>query len=1067
VKKIQAFLFLWIIFCSVCVSQPWIKADSLRIKYLLRARYDSALYYTNEEAALMRGITGENNLQYAGMLENLAVSHFYLGNFKKAKYFILKEVALRESLKTVDDTGYITCLENASIICRRSGDYEEALTQIKKAEKKSLKVYSAHSPAYAKTLSCYAGVYYDMGCSVNDMVYLKQGEEYLKKAESIYLSNGEKSKNAVIINKSDQAAYNNDIGNLPMAELLLQEVASSFENEYGPSSTNYASALNNLAILYYNSGDYKLAEKFFIEAVGIYKESPESGSIQTGICINNLGALYHDMGNYNIAARLISDAQKILENDAQQNNPAFAVMLNNLASVYLSEEYYANPENKNRERLRNSGEILLRADSVFKINCQNPHPFGFAIMNNLALWYNFTGNIKKSIQMLYDQTFQSNISFKVVALMNKMGMTGEIPITGEPQTHPALEPLIIPIKIKLLDQVIASNADYNSNGSSDVITKKMLEWIFGKATNLKKAVGPYHPAYAEVLKSLIVSYASNDDVEAEEQLTLEYINVINHKTLQDFSFLSESEKELYYQTRLPDMDSFIAYTLSRKRKNPGITCYAYNNILLNKGLMLKSSTAMRVAILNSKDPVLLKEYDEWIALQKEISALYSTPVEMRAKNLSDLEKKANDLEKSLVVSSQDFSDYRKGIQITWEDVRKSLKPDEAAIEFTDFRKREKDGGDAVIYCALVVRPNSEYPEMVKLFTESQLENIIGKNGRDDISYINDIYGTANKQDDRLYDLIWKPIEEYLIGAKNIYISPSGLLLKISFPAISNGKGVYLCDKYQIQVKGSTGNSGEQSNFSIDNNPSALIFGGIKYGQNNPESQVWSYLKGTKDEGDAVNSILGKGHINVSYLSDNSATETYFKQNARKYNILHIATHGFFFADPNEVRFEEKKENVEYGNIAFRGATRGFGVNSFVNNENPLMRSGLVLAGANDVWVKTEKGDSDDGVLTAQEVTQIDMRKNNLVVLSACETGLGDIKGSEGVYGLQRALKMAGVKYIIMSLWEIPDKETVEFMGTFYKNLLQVKNIREAFLETQKNMRAKYDPFYWGAFVLME
>ena len=132
-----------------------------------------------------------------------------------------------------------------------------------------------------------------------------------------------------------------------------------------------------------------------------------------------------------------------------------------------------------------------------------------------------------------------------------------------------------------------------------------------------------------------------------------------------------------------------------------------------------------------------------------------------------------------------------------------------------------------------------------------------------------------------------------------------------------------------------------------------------------------------------------------------------------------------------------------------------------------MRSGLVLAGANDVWVKTEKGGTDDGVLTAQEVTQIDMRKNDLVVLSACETGLGDIKGSEGVYGLQRALKMAGVKYIIMSLWQIPDKETVEFMSAFYNNLLKDKEIKKAFYDAQKAMRAKYDPYFWGAFVLME
>ena len=107
------------------------------------------------------------------------------------------------------------------------------------------------------------------------------------------------------------------------------------------------------------------------------------------------------------------------------------------------------------------------------------------------------------------------------------------------------------------------------------------------------------------------------------------------------------------------------------------------------------------------------------------------------------------------------------------------------------------------------------------------------------------------------------------------------------------------------------------------------------------------------------------------------------------------------------------------------------------------------------------------MLTAQEVTQIDMRKNDLVVMSACETGLGEIKGSEGVYGLQRAFKMAGVKYIIMSLWQVPDKETVEFMEIFYTKLLEQNDIKLAFSETQKTMRAKYDPYYWAAFVLIE
>ena len=1033
---------------------------------MAEASYDSALFYAEESAAIMRGTTGENNIQYCNMLRNLAYSHYYLGNYKKAKYFIFKEAGLRESLKKTDGADYVNCLQAASLICRRSGEYEEALTLIRKADNKALSIYKSDSPEYAEILYNYAGVYHDMGCAKNDMIFLNQEDKYLKRAEIIYAKYGDKTKYEALINKSDQAAWNNNIGNLPAAETRLQDVVSFCKKEFGSESRGYATSLNNLAVLYYNSGNYKLAENNFIEAIGILKKGLVPDQVETAVCLSNLGAMYYTIGNFDIASKTISEACGIIEKAHQQDNLFYAVILNNLASVVISDEYFASSDKKNSKRLSDAGKLIIKSDSVFRLNCQKPHPYDLSITRNLGILYSLEGDKKKSIQTFASMGEDANLSLRVVAMMNKMSMSGKLPQSID--VDPAPEPVIIPINNILFNEVSASNTK-PSAGSDDMkgLTNALIRMTVGRGTNLKKAVGPYHPAYAEMLKSIIRVYANIDDYKSEEELTLEYLSVINHKMLQDFSYLSESEKEMYYNTRLPDAEAFSSYSLMRKTTNPLITRRTYDNVMLNKGLMLKSSTAMRVAILSSNNPALLKQYDEWILLQKEISALYSTPVEMRNKDVTELESKANEIERSLVASSQDFSDYRKGLQITWEDVRKSLKPDEAAIEFTDFRRREKDGGNTVTYCALIVRSNSEYPEMIKLFNEDQLKAIINKNEANDIYSINDIYGTAIKQDDRLYNLIWKPVEGYLTGVKKIYISPSGLLFKISFPAISNGKNVYLCDKYQIEVKGSTGNSAGQNFFSQGVVPSALVFGGIQYSQNNSDQQVWNYLEGTKREGDEVNNILKKGQVNVTYLTDNKATETFFKQQAQKYNILHIATHGFFFADPNEVRFEEKKQDVEYGQITFRGASRGFGVNTFVNNENPLMRSGLVLAGANDVWVKTEKGDTDDGVLTAQEVTQIDMRKNDLVVLSACETGLGDIKGNEGVYGLQRALKMAGVKYIIMSLWQIPDKETVEFMGLFYNNLLKLKDIREAFSGAQKEMRGKYDPYYWGAFVLLE
>src|SRR5690606_26135992 len=177
------------------------------------------------------------------------------------------------------------------------------------------------------------------------------------------------------------------------------------------------------------------------------------------------------------------------------------------------------------------------------------------------------------------------------------------------------------------------------------------------------------------------------------------------------------------------------------------------------------------------------------------------------------------------------------------------------------------------------------------------------------------------------------------------------------------------------------------------------------------------------------------------------------------NILHIATHGFFFPDP-----ETSKEELERVKIIEEQQ------NMFKLSDNPLNRSGLLFAGANHSW-KGEKQpvDVEDGILTAYEASHVSLPHTALVVLSACETGLGDIKGSEGVFGLQRAFKAAGADYLLMSLWQVPDKETAEFMEEFYQNLFDSKNIEKSFSDTQRYMKTKYpdDPYSWAAFVLLK
>jgi CHAT domain-containing protein len=588
----------------------------------------------------------------------------------------------------------------------------------------------------------------------------------------------------------------------------------------------------------------------------------------------------------------------------------------------------------------------------------------------------------------------------------------------------------------------------------------------------KKVLGRGHPSYALFCNNLAELYQKMGNYTKAESLYIEAQNIINTNIDKNFQFLSEKEKELYFKTVSYKFDVFNSFALRRRTENPGITEYIFNNTLRNKGLLLKSTTAMRNAILSSKDTALINTYNKWISLEKEITRLYSTPIAKRYRNPEELETQANSLEKQLVKSSKLFSDFEHTQNINWKDVQSSLKANEIAIEFMHFLYYDKDWTDTTYYCALVVTQKSKYPEMIPLFEEKQLVEIIGKFGGNNYSYINGIYGKNNELNTKLYNLIWAPIDSFLNSLSfgeglKIFISPDGLLHKISFSAIAKKQNVYLCDIYDIEQKSTTGKITESNGLAQNSLANASLFGGITYDTDSTKQKIWNYLEGTETETQEIDKILKKAGVKVNYYTSKSATEEKFKLMASNSSILHIATHGFFYPDPEEIKKEEEK-NIEVGEIVFRGGNRGFGVNSFVENKNPLMRSGLVFAGANDVWSKQNKPDSiDDGVLTAQEVAVINMRKTELVVMSACETGLGDIKGSEGVYGLQRAFKMAGVKYEIMSLWQVPDKETEEFMTAFYKKLIKQKDIKQAFYQTQKEMRAKYDPYFWAAFVLIE
>ena len=381
-----------------------------------------------------------------------------------------------------------------------------------------------------------------------------------------------------------------------------------------------------------------------------------------------------------------------------------------------------------------------------------------------------------------------------------------------------------------------------------------------------------------------------------------------------------------------------------------------------------------------------------------------------------------------------------------------------------------------MYAAFVFTNHDTVPHFVPLCEESKLQSLLQYNNSN--GYVNNLYrggklGTAPPKEfkgDSLYHYVWEPLEPYLGNAHTVSIAPVGILHKISFAAMPSKKSQYLVATYKIQQYTSTRQIAEiyDSLSKTDNN--VALMGGISYTVDSSSfvsrarnikptkrgtkraysKSAWEFLPGTLSEIDNIQHLFEKYGKTVLSDTGSSASEERFKSfSGHSPRIIHLATHGFFLPDP------QSNKNDEYD------TSSGF-------YKDPMLRTGLILAGANRTWLgKPPFANREDGILSAYEISQLDLSNTDLVVLSACETALGDIEGSEGVFGLQRAFKIAGVRNLVVSLWQVPDKETSELMTQFYTYYLSGIPAREAFIQAQQLMRQKYTPYYWAAFVFIQ
>jgi CHAT domain-containing protein len=410
---------------------------------------------------------------------------------------------------------------------------------------------------------------------------------------------------------------------------------------------------------------------------------------------------------------------------------------------------------------------------------------------------------------------------------------------------------------------------------------------------------------------------------------------------------------------------------------------------------------------------------------------------------TNLQQEVERLEKTLSQKSELFGQSFETKRITFDNIRKSLKENEVAIELVRYRYFSHDFTDSVIYAALYVTSKTSKPKAILLADGKKMETRYFKYYRNAI--------TGMIRDEISYKIFWKPIQDEIGQASTIYLSADGIYNQINLESIPTPDGRYVIDNTNLVLVSNTKDlylRKISTKLSLPEN-TASMFGNPTFYLTALASNTIAPLPGTEKEVNQVQYMLKqKGWLTAEYV-ENSATEENVKEiNSPK--IFHIATHGFY-RPTAQVKLEDELQ-----------------ANDAKLHQNPLMRTGLLLKGAGDLMEKTAYNyNMENGILTAYEAMNLNLDKTDLVVLSACETGLGDLEAGEGVYGLQRAFLVAGAKVLIMSMFKVDDEATQKLMLIFYQKWLNSGKLRESFIDAKKELRIQYpDPIYWGAFMMI-
>ena len=886
---------------------------------------------------------------------------------------------------------------------------------------------------------------------------------------------------------------------------------------YSPPNASMAVTLNGLGLMYEYEGNYKLAESYYIEARTNWAGSLGMDHLRYSWAQHNLGKLYSRQGRDEEAVECLTDALRVKKANLPPDDPDIGQTLVVLSGALFQLGDFAGYE-----------ATALRAAEIWKKQKGTNDLLYYWSRHNLALLQERLGNYEMAIPLAKEALEGKIILYgpyhqDVATTLTLLSTVFSAKLQYDSANYYLMQAKEIYERQQLYSLEYAwvlNNLGLNAcyEGNYD----QAFEYL-GPALELKKSlIGTESTDYSSTLLNYVrtliyknqldtavlllaeqkLFYEQKDITRNENYITcldlLSYAQIksgdretaihtiqrINHLYKESIplisGFTSENELFAYLKTAEYYLDKYLSLAFHAPQINETDRTNISDQVLFFKGFLLDKYIDIRNQV--QWDTGSLRLYHD-LNVQKKLLAKQLVKLPSERKDTKTIEEEISSLERDL---SKKVT-IQIGHSAETSSIRNALKSGEVAIEFVEYKYYLPDAKDSMYYSAILIHPSLSSPVLIPLFEARQLAQYVTDTLRNRSDYANHLY---MKDDLTLYDLVWKPLLPYLTDIHTIYFSSSGLLHLINFNAIPTIRHQILGDAYTLVQVITTGqlllradqpatslectlmggiyyeaDTSEANSIAMEN--ARMLQEGLVYNDTPEPNQVlrgknWTYLKGSDREIDQILPLFRQAGLDVSTMKGRVATEEQFKNLSRSKErisspwIIHLSTHGYFYPDP-----------FQHTTVALPGSM----AHTIASADNPLIRSGLILAGGNYAWKKGEpfRPWMEDGILTAYEIVPMDLSNTELVVLSACESGLGDIDGNEGVYGLQRAFKIAGVRYIIMSLWQVPDAATVELMTRFYKHMLEHKQpVRKSLLLAQKEMRTEgYDPFEWAGFVLIE